>query len=99
MRALAGDREMGALEVEAEKARNALLYGLPTGLHGGEIDLDGIGNQRGQECRGAELPVRSADGADARYRGIVVEKHPAAAIDLQVDKARDHHSATEMNGV
>jgi hypothetical protein len=41
--------------------------------------------------------VCCADGADALNGGIVIEKHPAAAIDLQVDETWHHHPATEMS--
>src|SRR6516165_5725367 len=47
-----------------------------------------VTNQRWQQGRGAEPAVRRYDRADGLGRWRVIEQNVAAAIDLNIDKAR-----------
>jgi len=60
-------------------------------LHRSDCLTDGVeivADQRRQETRGAEAPVRRAYRADRLETGIVVEQHATAAIDLHIDENR-----------
>jgi hypothetical protein len=50
--------------------------------------LRAVGNQRRKQRRRSETAMRRGNGADPLHRRLVVEQHAAAAVDLQVDKAR-----------
>ncbi len=95
--ALAGESQMRAFQMESDKARNPLIQCSFSGGNGGDIDLDGVGDQRRQQRRGAELGVCGADCLDGFERRGIVEQHPATAVHLQVNKARNQHSAVNMN--
>lgn len=88
VRTLARHRKMRAFEMQAEETRHAFRLRLAAGLDGPRGDLVGIGDQRRQQRRRAELGVRGADLPEARYRRFFVQQHAAAAVHLQVYEAR-----------
>jgi hypothetical protein len=49
----------------------------------------GVRDQGGQDGGGATAAMRGGNGAGGGLRGCVVEQQAAAAIDLNVDQARD----------
>ena len=55
--------------------------------------LAGVGDQGRQTRRGAETAVCSGNRTHAFRRRLIVEKHSAAAVDLQIDKARSKEIA------
>ena len=80
-------REEWPFEVDAQHARvrsGGLIRGLKSSAHSFGL----VGDQRRQERRGPELSMCAGDG---RHRGrtwIVIQKDVAAAVHLDVDKAR-----------
>ena len=78
--ALAADER--AFEVDAEHA------GLRLGHHlvGRQHRRARVGDQRGQDLRGAEPAVRRGDGARGCLVRPVVEQHAAATVHLQIDQ-------------
>ena len=98
MRPLARRVQKGALDVDPHHARHARgdrLLGRPHGL----VDpLDRVRDQRRQKGGGAEPRVRRPDTSDCLDARIVVEQHPAAAVDLRVDEAGQQPAALEVHG-
>ena len=88
MDAAALDIEKGPLDMDAQQPRHS--GGQPR-AHGGD-GLGGLGagvaDERHHEPRGAEAAMGGADGGDALGGRHIVELHPAAAIDLDIDEAR-----------
>ncbi len=96
MDALATDIQEGPLDVDAQHAGHARRDG---GLHGvdGPVDhVQVVADQGGQKAGRAEPAVRRGDGGDALGAGVVVEQHPAAAVDLGVDVAGRQQAAAQV---
>ncbi len=76
-----------AFDMDADDPGHALFdRGIDGRERGGDL-CGGIADQRGQESGRAEPRMRFADRRDRRDVDLVVEQHPAAAIDLRVDKS------------
>ena len=99
MRALAGQSQMRPFQMQADKAGHARIGCRHACGDGLDIDLGRVGDQRGQQGGGAELRMSRADGADGIKRRGIVEQHPAATIDLQVDEAGHNHAAIELQAL
>ena len=84
MGALARRVDERTLEMQAEHARQARDRRTvrKRRLH----DIAAVCDQRGQQARGAVRAMGRDNGRDALDVGLVVEHHPAAAIDLHVDE-------------
>jgi hypothetical protein len=83
--------------MNAERARQASIK---RGLHRGDRLSDGVeivADQRRQETRGAESPVRRAYRTDRLETGIIVEQHTAAAVDLHVDETGQQNVSLEID--
>src|SRR3546814_11776879 len=83
--------------MDADDAGHALLdRGVDRGERGGDLRRR-VADQRRQEGGGAEARVR---GADRRYGidiDLIVEQHPAAAVDLRVDEAGQQPAALQVD--
>ena len=97
VRALSGDGQMRAFEMQPEKARDVLPGSLGSGGDGLGGDLGRIGDQRRQQRSRAERHMRPADRADGVDVAMVVQHDAAAAIDLQVDEAGRQHAAVQFH--
>ncbi len=85
------------LDVDPEHAGHA---GVDRGLHGRDRARDRIeiiADQRRQETRRAETPVRGADRADRFEARGIIEQHTAAAVDLDVDEAGQQQLIAEIH--
>ena len=96
MRALAADRQMRPLQMQAEEPRYPHVGRPCAGSDGGGRGLRRIGYQRRQQRRGAELRMRPADGLYGFQSRCSLNMNAAAAIDLQVDEARHQHAGARF---
>ena len=87
MDARARGRKERPLEVQPENARLSLGHCLAHGLHRREIGCAGRGDEGRQQMRRAATPRRLRHAPQRVAGRRVVEHHPAAAVDLQVDEA------------
>jgi len=94
--ALALGADERPLDVHADDAGHALGNRLAHGIHRMGDHLEVVADQRRQESRGAEAPVRTADVADRVDRRRLVEEHAAAAVHLRVDEARHQHRTLQV---
>ena len=94
---LAGQGKMRAFQMQADKSGHRLLGGTMASRDGGNIDRDRVGYQGWQQRGGAEFGMGSANCPNAGERGIIVEQHAAAPIDLQIHKAGDNAAARQLN--
>ena len=95
MGALARDREMRPLDMDAEAAGDVCGDGVANGRdrrrgHGGAV-----GDQRRQQRRGPEAGMGGADRTHALDGRRVIEQRAAAAIHLQVDEAGGDEAAIQ----
>ena len=93
---LARDVEEGALDVDAEDPGHARLQRAAHRGDGARDDVEVGADQRGQKAGGTEAAMGAADGADRLDARRVVEQHPAAAVHLRVDEARQQQAAAEI---
>ncbi len=94
--ALARGCQVRPFQMDAEHTGHAFGEGL---LHRRQRRAHRVGvvtDQRRQKSGGAMAPMRRADAADAFHRGRIVEQHPAAAVDLGVDEARQQQRAAQV---
>src|SRR5690606_25887160 len=82
---------------QAEEAGNMFACRSGTGGNRGLVHRNGVGDQRRQQGRGAELRMCRTDGPNGVHRWLVVEENATAAIDLKIDKARDKHAIAEVH--
>jgi hypothetical protein len=82
MCSLAGHRQMGALEVEAEEAGYPLACGRDARIQYAIEDRRRAGDQRRQQRGDAELGMCGADRAQLIDIGLRSDEVTAAAIDL-----------------
>ncbi|GMA75536.1 hypothetical protein GCM10025880_19530 [Methylorubrum aminovorans] len=76
------------LEMDAEDAGNACRDRFRDALDRRPDRRPRVGDEGGQQGSGAAFAVGGRDPGDADDARIVVEQHPAAAIDLTIDEAR-----------
>jgi hypothetical protein len=89
-------REERPLDVNAQYTRHTLRDGGAHGLDGLSDHVQVVTDQRRQETRGPEAPVRGADRGDGFDAGMFVEQHAAAAVHLRVEEAGCQHAALEV---
>ncbi len=87
VRALVCQGKVRPFNVQSDETRNLFLRSGPAGGECRGRDLRRIGDQGREHGGGAEGKMRIAYGADDIDAWAVVEKHAAAAIDLDVDEA------------
>ena len=97
--ALTGDVEERPFDVNAENPRNARRDRAAHRGDGMRDDIEVRADQRRQEAGGAEAAMCGADGADRLHARRIVEQHPATAIHLQVDEARQQQASAEVIGL
>ena len=86
-----------AFDMDADDARNPLLdRGIDRGERGGDLRRR-VADQRWQEGGGAIARMRRADRRDRFDIDLIVEQHPAAAIDLGVDEAGEEPAAVQID--
>ncbi len=89
-------RQIRSFQMDTEQAGHPfcerLLYRQKRSAHYGGI----VAEQGRHEAGGAVAAMRGADPADRLDRRRLVEKHPAAAIDLHVDETGQQHRAAEV---
>ena len=86
VRALAGDREVRAFEMQAEEARHLLPRRLDAGGDGRSRDLRRVGDQRRQQRRRAERRMRRADRPDALDVGWSLSRTPPPPLTCRSTK-------------
>ncbi len=100
MGAAAGDREMRAFDMKAEEAAIRLRLTL-RGQHGLDRagqDLGGIGDDGGQDADSAKVAMGGGHPVQGLGRLVVVQQSVAAAVDLQVEKARGESALEAADG-
>ncbi|MCY1512210.1 hypothetical protein D9M68_466620 [compost metagenome] len=83
--------------MQPEETRHASGLGVETRLDGGASDFACVGDQRRQQCGGAELGMRRTDLPDTLDGRFFVQKRTTAAVDLQVDEARHEQHAMRID--
>ena len=97
MRALAGERQVRAFEVQPADPRHALCDRRRHRRDGGAAVLGRVGDEGGQDGAGAEPGMGRGHDRQRLGRGRVVEHHAAAAIDLEVDESGREDIAGEVD--
>jgi hypothetical protein len=84
-------------DVDARDAGHARLDRLAHRFDGARDRAEVLADEGRQEGRGAEAPMRRADGPDRGHVRIVVEERAAAAIHLAVDEAGHEPRARQVD--